>query len=167
MLSLRTTVIVEPWYWQFYLKRGAAEWASDKVSAEGYDTRLEVIDGFIFVGVNMYGNPTEVTFEVHDTQPSDIIPAADHVVEVSVAGDGPIGVYNWDQPSPPVALINIDTPPGPLRLRASWTCIAAAQAHPDRAGTSDVLSPERLLFQVWAEPVRPKALLRVRVADHP
>jgi hypothetical protein len=162
MLSSRTTVTVQPSYSQFYLKRGDAEWASESVSDEGYEARLEVIDGFVYVGVSMYGNPTEVTFEVYDSLPTEIIPEADHVVEASITSEGPMCIFSWGDDFPEVF---IDTPSGPLRLRASWKGIAAALARPDREGTSDEVSPESLVFQVWPAPVRPQELLRAWTAD--
>ena len=60
MLTSQISTVVHPWYRQFYLRRGDAEWASDRVTAEGYAVRIEAIDGFVYVGTSMYGHPTAV-----------------------------------------------------------------------------------------------------------
>ena len=60
--------VVKPWYRQFYLLRGEAEWTSDRVSPGAYESCLEAIDGFVYVGTSMYGHPTDVRVEVHDTE---------------------------------------------------------------------------------------------------
>ena len=118
MLLESMTVLVTPWYWQFYLVRGDAPWESDKVSPEGYDAHLEAIDGFVYVGTSTYGHPTEVRVEVHDSDPPDVREDADTVVEVSVSGEGRLGVFNWEPLVEPVA--TIDVPIGPLRIRGTW-----------------------------------------------
>jgi len=61
-------VVVNPWYRQFYLQRGDAPWASDQLSPAGIERALEERGGFVYVGTSMYGNPVEVTLELHDDQ---------------------------------------------------------------------------------------------------
>jgi hypothetical protein len=85
---------VRPWYSQFYLSRGRAEWASGRVSPEGYEAHLECIDGFVYVGTSTYGSSTSVTIEVHDREPPPTL--ADHVVEVTLGGDGRLALLNWE-----------------------------------------------------------------------
>ena len=55
-VDLEVGLVVQPWYRQFYLRRGDADWLSDEISAEGYERGLEAKDGFAYVGTTMYGN---------------------------------------------------------------------------------------------------------------
>ena len=63
------SVMIRPWYRQFYLRRGDAEWYSDRISDHGYTSGLEAVDGFAYVGTTMYGSPTEVVIEVRQDDP--------------------------------------------------------------------------------------------------
>ena len=141
---------MRPCYWQFYLRRGDAEWTPDRVSEDGYESRLDAIDGFVVVITSMYGNPTEVVVEVDDGEPSEIIADAEHVAEVSVTGQGSLVLLNWDDSMPPC--LTVEVPSGPLRIRGSWIGMSAEHAHPDRQATSEVLSPEHVTLQVWSAP---------------
>jgi hypothetical protein len=157
MLTAHTSTVVHPWYRQFYLRRGEAEWASDRVTDEGYDVRIEAIDGFVYVGTSMYGHPTEVRVEAHDTPPA-APDDADHEVEVSLLGNGPLAILSWGDVDP---VATIELPDGPVRLRASWFGLAAAVAHPDNDLGGEDPSPERLLFQAWpAVPAAPRVTRR-------
>ncbi|MGH3665277.1 MAG: hypothetical protein ACRDU8_04165 [Egibacteraceae bacterium] len=150
MIVSRCATVVSPWYRQFYLRRGAARWASDEVSTEGYEARLDAIGGFVYVGTEMYGSPTEVIVEVHDTEPP-VAENADRVVDASVGGDGPLAVLSWGEQEPDVV---IDVPGGTLRLRAAWSGLSEAQGHADQEVGGDERSPERVLLQVWAAAIR-------------
>jgi hypothetical protein len=150
------TVVVKPWYRQFYLQRGDAPWASDQLSGAGIERALESWEGFVFVGTSMYGNPVEVTLELHDEEPSPQ-EDADRVTEVSLSGSGPLGVLSWGETE---AELSFDLPEGPLRLRASHSGLAAADAHPDNDVSGEELSPERILLQLWPGPLEEPAAIR-------
>ena len=87
-------MIVRPWYRQFYLRRGDADWSSDQVSEDGYTRGLEVIDGFVYVGTTMYGSPTEVVIDLHVSDPG-LHPSADRHSDALLDGDGNLDVLNW------------------------------------------------------------------------
>ena len=140
------TVLVRPWYRQFYVRRGAAEWRSDEVSDEGYERGLEAVDGFMYVSTTMFGSPTRVTVRVHDEEPA-IDAAAERTADTTVTGDGPIAVLNWDPSDPPVASIAV--PQGRLSVRASWHGVSEARNHPDSEFGGDDTSPERVVLDVW------------------
>jgi hypothetical protein len=136
---------VHPWYWQFYLQRGDAEWASERVSAQGYDLHLESFGGFVYVGTWTYGGVTSVTLEIHDDEP--IAPKSDHAAEVPLGGDGPLALLNWEPGEAPVA--QVDLPAGPMALRASWTGLQAVLDSPELEVSGGLLSPEVIQFQIW------------------
>lgn len=150
-----TTAVVTPWYRQFYLRRGEADWASDQVSEAGYERGLDAIDGFVYVGTTMFGNPTEVSVEVHEShpEPSD---EADRVVEVPLAGSGSLAILSWGSSEPEAT---VELPEGPCRLRASWYGMADAEQHPDYDLGGADLSPERVLVEIWPAPDAPAAVL--------
>jgi hypothetical protein len=127
MLVREASAVVKPWYRQFYLRRGEAEWASDRVSDDGYQRGLEAIEGFVYVGTAMYGNPTSVRVAVHDAEPEPTSDEADRVVEVSVSGDGPLAIFSWASDE---AEATVELPAGSCRLRASWFDVGAAETHP-------------------------------------
>ena len=156
MLIGQVSVVVKPWYGQFYLQRGNASWASDRVSDIGYETRLEAAEIFVYVGTSMYGHPTAVRMEVHDHEPG-LSESADQVVEVGLGGVGGVAVLNWGDDTP---VAKIEVPDGPCRLRGSWFEIAAAQAHPDNDLGGGELSPENLLIQVWPSTETTRHVLR-------
>jgi hypothetical protein len=141
-----TNVVVQPWYRQFYLRRGSAEWNSDKVSGAGYSRGLEAIDGFVYVGTTMYGSPTQITIRVHASNPGPPDPA-DRAAEVRLDGDGHLAVLNW-QPGE-AAVADVVLPTGPLLVRASWHGTAQAAAHPDYDLGGEDLSPERVVLDLW------------------
>jgi hypothetical protein len=109
---------------------------------------LEESGGFVYVGTSMYGNPVDVTLELHDGDPSPD-EQADRVTEVSLSGSGPLGVLSWGETEPELVF---ELPEGPLRLRASYSGLAAADAHPDNDVSGEELSPERILLQLWPGP---------------
>jgi hypothetical protein len=147
---------VHPWYWQFYLRRGRAGWASDQVSPHGYKAHLECIDGFVYVGTWTYGSSTSVTLELHDSEPT---PApADHAVEVNLDGEGQLALVNWDPDEAPVA--RIDLPSGRMALRGSWTGLQAVEEFPEREVAGNRPSPEAILFQIWPSVERGAKVLR-------
>ena len=151
------SVVVNPWYRQFYLQRGDAPWASDRLSRAGIERALEESGGFVYVGTSMYGNPVEVTLELHDGEPSPQ-EQANRVTEVSLSGSGPLGVLGWGETEPELVF---ELPEGPLRLRASYSGLAAADAHPDNDVSGEELSPERILLQLWPAPFGEPAAIRV------
>lgn len=110
----------------------------------------------------MYGNPVEVTLELHDEGPSPQ-KDADRVTEVSLSGSGPLGVLSWGETE---AELSFDLPEGSLRLRASHSGLAAADAHPDNDVSGEELSPERILLQLWPGPLEEPAAIRAWPADH-
>jgi hypothetical protein len=119
MLTAHTSTVVHPWYRQFYLRRGEAEWASDRVTDEGYDVRIEAIDGFVYVGTSMYGHPTEVRVEAHDTPP-EAPDDADHEVEVSLLGNGPLAILSWGDVDPVATIELPDGQSGYGRAGSAW-----------------------------------------------
>jgi hypothetical protein len=150
-------VVVRPWYRQFYLQRGDAPWASDRITEAGYEAALDAVDGFACVATSMYGNPAAVTVELHEREPPPAEEEADRVTEVSLSGSGPLGVLSWGETEPE---LTVELPEGPLRLRASFSGLAAADAHPDNDVSGDELSPERILLQLWPAPPSGPAVIR-------
>ena len=154
MPTAHTSTVVHPPYRQFYLRRGGAEWPSDRVTDDGCDIRIEAI---VHVGTSMYGHPTEVRVEAHDTPP-EAADDADHEVEVSLLGNGPLAILSWGK----------STPRGDHRA-SGWASRATGElVRPGgRPGASDNdlggedLSPERLLLQAWpAVPAAPRVTRR-------
>ena len=150
-------VVANPWYRQFYLQRGDAPWASDQLSRAGIERALEGRGGFVYVGTSMYGNPVEVALELHDEEPSPD-EQADRVTEVSLSGSGALGVLSWGDTEPELVF---ELPEGPLRLRASFSGLAAADAHPDNDLAGEELSPERICLQLWPAPLGEPSAIRV------
>ena len=150
-------VVANPWYRQFYLQRGDAPWASDQLSRAGIERALEESGGFVYVGTSMYGNPVEVALELHDEEPSPD-EHADRVTEVSLSGSGALGVLSWGDTEPELVF---ELPAGPLRLRASFSGLAAADAHPDNDLAGEDLSPERICLQLWPAPLGEPSAIRV------
>lgn len=140
------SLVVRPCYRQFYLRRGEADWNSDKVSQTGYENGLEEIDGFVYVGTTMYSSPTRLTVQLH---PSDPGPAtdADLIMETAIGGEGDLAILNWEPGEPAVATIRV--PAGRLRARVSWYGLEAAERHPDNDTGGDQLSPEHLTLDLW------------------
>jgi len=155
-------MVVKPWYRQFYLRRGDAEWASDRVSDRGYERRLEAIEGFVFIGTTMYGSPTSVVVELHDGDVGRLDSSADRVVEASISGEGSIAILNWGEVQP-VRVMSV--PRGSARLRTSWFGIGAAEVHPGNDRGGDEESPEHLLLQLWPAPMTDSCLVRKWVHD--
>ena len=143
------SVMIQPWYRQFYLRRGDAEWYSDRISDHGYTSGLEAVDGFAYVGTTMYGSPTEVVIEVREDDPG-IPESADCSAEAVLSGDGDLAILNWDPDDQPVATIHM--PEGNVRLRASWFGTKAAAAHPDSDVGGEERSPERIVLDLWPAP---------------
>lgn len=142
-------MVVRPWHRQFYLRRGDAEWCSDRISDDGYASGLEAVDGFAYVGTTMFGSPTEVLIRVHPAEPGT--PAfADRSAEAVLSGAGDLAVLNWEPDDHPVT--TIDLPAGHVRLRASWFGTQAAAAHLDSDVGGEELSPERVVLDLWPAP---------------
>jgi hypothetical protein len=142
-------VVVQPWYRQFYLRRGDAEWCSDRISDDGYAQGLEAIDRFVYVGTTMYGSPTEVVVGVHFVDPG-LHRSADRHADAVLGGDGDLAVLNWEPGGPPVTTVRL--PPGNFAVRASWFDTAAAAEHRDVESGGDVRSPERIALDLWPVP---------------
>jgi hypothetical protein len=139
-------VIVRPWYRQFYLRRGEAEWSSHLVSDEGYSAGLEAIDGFAYVATTMYGSPTEVVLRIHSSEP-EVVVDADRVAETILGGEGDVAVHNWDTDGPPTAIVRLHT--GEYHVRAAWCGSAQAEAHPDYDIGGELLAPEHIVLDFW------------------
>ena len=146
MLTECVTTEVQPWYWQFYLRRGNADWASDQISSEGHEAHLECISGFVYVGTWTYGSRTTVTIELHEQEPRPD-GHADHVEEVVLDEDGQLAILNWEPNDVPVAEIHLPT--GQMTLRGSSTDVRAANEFSERETGGDQPSPERILIQIW------------------
>jgi hypothetical protein len=142
-------VVVQPWYRQFYLRRGDASWCSDRISDDGYARGLEAIDGFVYVGTTTYGSPTEVAVGVHDVDPG-LHGSADRHVDVVLGGDGDLAVLNWEPGDPPVTTVRLPT--GTFALRASWFNTVAAAEHHDVEFGGDDRSPEHIALDLWPAP---------------
>ena len=149
-------VTVNPWYRQFYLLRGDDPWASDQVTREGYERRVDAIGGFVYLGTSMYGNPVVMTLELHDDEPP-VSEDADHVAEVPLSGSGPLAVLSWGQDEPEATF---ELPAGPLRLRTVHAGLAAADAHNDNDLGGEDLSPETIVAQLWPAPAEPPRTIR-------
>jgi hypothetical protein len=143
------SAIVRPWYRQFYLRRGEADWSSDHVSDDGYASGLEAIDGFVYVGTTMYGSPTEVVVSVRDADPGPHA-SADRTAGGVLNGDGDLAVLNWEPGDDPVAAVRLPT--GDVLLRVSWFGTQVAAAHPDAEFGGDDRSPERIVVDLWPRP---------------
>jgi hypothetical protein len=141
-----TTAVVRPWYRQFYVRRGDAEWRSDEISDDGCERGLEAIGGFVYVGTAMYGSPTELAVRVHTSEPRPP-ESAERTAQVTVGGDGDLQILNWEHGEDPVAVVAV--PVGPVVLRVGWSGTSAAVGHPDYEVGGDSLSPERLVLDVW------------------
>jgi hypothetical protein len=144
--AARSTFVVRSWGGQFYLRRGDADWASDRVSPEGYEAGVEGIDGFVYVETTMYGSPTTVTCEVHSQDPGTR-PEAQRFAETQLGGSGPLAIRTTDYDAPPVGFVELPT--GHARLRVSWIGTAAAAAHPDVAIGGHEPSPESIIIDIW------------------
>ena len=149
MSDQHQTVVVRPWYRQFYLQRGDAEWCSDRISDDGYARGLEAIDGFVYVGTTMYGSPTEIVVGVHVEDPG-LHGSADRHVDAILGGDGDLEVLNWEPGEPPVTTVGL--PSGTLALRASWFDTASAAEHHDVESGGDDRSPEHIALDLWPAP---------------
>jgi hypothetical protein len=148
--------VVNPSYWQFYLTRGDAEWASDRVSDDGYRDHLECIDGFVYVGTSTYGSPTSVTIEVHDSEPAPM--TADRVFEVTLDGEGSMALWDWQPGDGPVA--RVELPKGLVTLRGSWTGEMAASMSPECEAPAGSPSPEEIRLQLWPRDHRTSSVPR-------
>jgi len=141
------SLIVRPCYRQFYLRRGEADWNSDRVSQTGYENGLEEIDGFVYVGTTMYSSPTSVIVQLHSSDPGS--PSnADRVMETVIGGEGDLAILNWEPGERAVATIRVPT--GRLSARVSWHGLEAAEHHPDYDTGGDELSPEYLTIDLWS-----------------
>lgn len=142
-------MVVRPWYRQFYLRRGDAEWYSDRISDDGYASGLEAVDGFAYVGTTMYGSPTEVVIRVRAADPGKPV-SADRSAEAVLSGDGDLAILNWEPDDHPVATIHM--PEGNVRVRASWFGTQVAAAHPDSDVGGEERSPEHIVLDLWPAP---------------
>lgn len=141
------SIVVRPCYRQFYLRRGEADWNSDKVSQTGYENGVEEIGGFVYIGTTMYSSPTRLTVQLHSSDPG--LPAdADRVIDTAIGGEGDLAILSWEPGEPAVATIRV--PPGRLSARVSWHGLEAAEHHPDNDTGGDELSPEYLTIDLWS-----------------
>ena len=147
MPGISIEAVVKPWYRQFYVRRGEADWQSDRISDDGYERGLEAVNGFVYVGTTMYGNPTRVRILVHDGNPGPPDRAVERVVDARLHGAGDIAVLNWDPGEDPVAVVPV--PDGSLHIRMSWFGMNDAAAHPDWDLGGDALLREHLTLDVW------------------
>src|SRR5260370_832662 len=146
---------VEPDYFQFYLKTGSGEHASDAVSGPGYEAHLEApSSGFVYVGTLKKFSATPVRVEVHDGEPDSPAAKWQHVVEVSFTGDGILEVLSW----PGDVVFSVRTPEGPLRLRAEWAGLEPGLS--EGLPEDDRPSDEHLEFQVWPAAEADRHVLR-------
>lgn len=145
----RGSFVVRPWYRQFYLRRGDAQWCSDRITDDGYARGLEAVDGFIYVGTTMYGSPTEVAVGVHIDDPG-LHEAADRHADVVLEGDGDLAVLNWEPGEQPVTTVGL--PSGVFSLRVSWFGTAVAAEHDDVESGGDDRSPEQIVLDLWPAP---------------
>jgi hypothetical protein len=145
--------------------------AQTRSRLKGYETHLESISGFLYVGTWTYGSTTSVIVELHDSKPT--LAEADHVVEVTLDGGGELAIRNWDPDDPPVAQVGL--PSGRMALRGSWTGLQAVEEFPERGVAGDTDSPEVIRFQIWPSPdcsakvlkgVAPGRLLTVSLTFH-
>lgn len=120
-------------------------WRSDSVSPDGYERHLEALEGFVYIGTWTYGGTTSVVVEVHQSEPT--LTEADHVVEVTLDGDGPLAILNWSESDGVAA--EVDLPPGRMALRSSWTGLESLKEFPELEVASDWLSPEMIRLQIW------------------
>jgi hypothetical protein len=145
---------VEPDYFQFYLSTGSGTHAADQVSGTGYETHLEAsAPGFIYVGTLKKYSETPIRLEVHDTEPGAPSAEWQHVVDVSINGDGGINVLSW----PADLAFAVPTPVGPLRVRAKWAGLDEGLAEGLR---EDGSSDEHLELQIWPSPHAPREVVR-------
>jgi hypothetical protein len=158
MLIERRDGSVEPDYGQFYLKTRSGQFTSDQVSGEGYEAQLEATSpGFVYVGTLKKYSTTPLTVEVHDTEPGLPGDKWQHVVEVSLVGDGVIEVLSW--PAEPA--LSVPTPVGQLRLRVMWAGLEPGlfEGLPEEGHSTEHLelqlwpaaSAERKVLRWWSE----------------
>lgn len=155
--SSTARIIVEPDFFQFYLRRAGAPWASDQVSDDGYDKHLWTDGAFVYVGTRRKYGSTVVDVVLLQAKPDRPDPSWQHVVEVSLeAGDPTIEVFSWDAvPDAPTAVVHAVA--APIRLRASWTGLVPGRFEGlDEHGESD----ERLLLELWPEPPSEDRVIR-------
>ena len=95
-------------------------------------------------------------YEVAEATLREALATADRVTEVSLEGSGSLGVLSWGETEPELVF---EVTEGPLRLRASFSGLAAADSHPDNDVSGEELSPETILLQLWpAPPAEPSVL---------
>lgn len=148
-------VQVDPDYFQFYLRRGEAPWASDAVSETGYERRLWSDGGFVYVGTHRRFGTMPVTITVLNGRPDLPDDRWQHVAEVSLSAGAPtIEVFSWGSDDPAFV---VPVPTGDLRLRCAWTGLVAGRAE----GLDDEFeSDEQLAIQVWPEAATDSTTLR-------
>lgn len=145
--------VVEPDYFQFYLRRGEAEMPD--VSAETYQRRLWSDGRFVVVSTFRKFGTTSVSVDVVAEGPSAPGEEWQHVAEVSLEGDGPLEVLSWPGDEEPRSLHEV--PSGPLRLRVHWGGLVAGLPE---GMTAQGVSQEHLALVVWPAPPAPFAALR-------
>ena len=147
-------VSIEPDYFQFYVRRHGAAWASDAVPQEGYRDRLWTDGGFVVVGTYRKFEAMPVRVEVLDADPGPPEAGWQHVAEVSLGSGGPVELFHWGVDDP---ALTIDAPTEPLRLRAHWQGLVPGRFEGlDDDGRSD----ERVLLQLWPSVLGPPGVLR-------
>jgi hypothetical protein len=154
MLIAAREGIVNPGYFQFYLSTRSGTHAADQVSGAGYETHLEAsAPGFIYVGTLKKYSATPIRVEVHDQEPDAPSAEWQHVVDVSITGDGVINVLSW----PADIALSVPTPAGPLRVRAKWAGLEEGLGEGLR---EDGSSDERIELQIWPSTHAPGEVLR-------
>lgn len=150
-------IIVEPDYFQFYVRRVGAPWLADQVSDGGYARRLWSGGAFAYVGTLRKFGSTPVDVVVHPAKPDDPDGVWQHVAEVSLeAGDPTLEVFSWGAaPDAPTAVVEV--PAAPLRLRASWAGLEQGRFE----GMDDNSeSGEHLFLELWSEPLSDDLVIR-------
>jgi hypothetical protein len=143
MLIESREAMVTPEYFQFYLKTPSSEWTSAQVTGQGYEAHIEATSpGFSYVGTNTQFSHTAVSVELHNSEPDSLPPQWQHVAEVSFQGEGTLQIMSWSGELG----VAVDTPVGPLRLRAAWAGLQPEVVE-DRGKTR--ANREHLLFQIW------------------
>lgn len=139
-------VVVQPDYFQFYMRRAGAAWVSAQVTDLGYARHLWTDGAFVYVGTYRKYGPVPVDIDVLPARPDLPERSWQHVVEVLLDNvSAVLEVFDWNAAlDAPTAVVQI--PESAVQLRCSWTGLV-----PDRFEglDGDGESDERLLIQIW------------------
>lgn len=146
--------VVEPDYFQFYVKRVGAPWSAD-VTDETYRHRLWTDGGFVVISTFRKFGTTRVTLDVIEDEPEPPSEEWQHVVEVSLDRGGPLEILSWPGDQEPRSMHLI--PKESVRLRVHWGGLV-----PDlpEGTVRQGLSDEHLALVVWPAAIAPLAVLR-------